>query len=364
MQDITTEPGRSTKSELQLQDIHKRFGDTLALQGVSFFVSDQEIVGLLGPSGCGKSTVLSVIAGLESPDRGVVKWNGKSLEDIPTHKRGFGLMFQDFALFPHQDTYNNIAFGLRMQGISQEGIRERVEDVLSLVGLPGIGRRDVSTLSGGEAQRVALARALAPNPRLLMLDEPLGALDRNLRERLMVDLREILRQCRQTAIYVTHDQEEAFTVADRIILMNAGQVAQVGRPVDIYRHPKTEFVARFLGLDNLMPGQIVRTGDNLGVETSIGIFYLNLNEVEKDLDQNESIKVLLRPDSVHLDGIGESRVKGVIKNISFRGKNNRALIQIGELLFGFDFPAYIDLPEVGMALELSFNPQAAIQILR
>ncbi len=262
-----------------------------------FTVSDQEIIGLLGPSGCGKSTVLSVVAGLEKPDRGVVKWNGKSLEDVPTHKRGFGLMFQDFALFPHQDTYNNIAFGLRMQGMSHEAIRERVEDVLSLVGLPGIGHRDVSTLSGGEAQRVALARALAPRPRLLMLDEPLGALDRNLRERLMVELRGILRQSRQTAIYVTHDQEEAFTVADRIILMNAGQVAQVGKPVDIYRHPTTEFVARFLGLDNMMPGKVVRLGESCGVETSIGVFCLKKAEAEKDLDQNESIKVLLRPDS-------------------------------------------------------------------
>ncbi len=242
---------------LTISKIHKSFGSQVALAGVSFQVDRGEIVAVLGPSGCGKSTLLGIIAGLEKPDQGEVCWAGASLTGLPTHLRGFGLMFQDFALFPHQDVFENIAFGLRMAGYTKEKIRERVDQVLELVGLPGFPQRDVNTLSGGEAQRIALARSLAPFPHLLMLDEPLGSLDRTLREHLMLELGDILRKSQQTAIYVTHDQEEAFAVADRIVLMNAGKVLQTGAPHEIYRHPGSVFAARFLGLNNLMPGKLL-----------------------------------------------------------------------------------------------------------
>src|SRR5512139_2742218 len=194
----------SAAGGLILRDIHKSFGSKRALSGVSFQVGQGETVALLGPSGCGKSTLLGIIAGLDSPDQGDVLWDGESLASLPAHQRGFGLMFQDFALFPHRDVFGNVAFGLQMAKWEPRQIAARVEEVLRLVGLPGFTRRDVNTLSGGEAQRVALARSLAPNPRLLMLDEPLGSLDRTLRERLVIDLGQILRHSHQTAIYVTH----------------------------------------------------------------------------------------------------------------------------------------------------------------
>src|SRR4030043_68153 len=191
-------------SILSITDVHKAFGKNVAFDGISFNVDEGEIVALLGPSGCGKSTLLSIIAGLILPDKGDVLWNGISLKDTPPHKREFGLMFQDFALFPHLNVYANIAFGLKMAHKDPVNIDSQVHEMLSLVGLPDFSKRDVNTLSGGEQQRIALARALSPHPRLLMLDEPLGSLDRNMRERLVVDLRGFFHQMRQTAIYVTH----------------------------------------------------------------------------------------------------------------------------------------------------------------
>ena len=255
---------------LEIQHVTRRFGSTIAVQDVSFQVAPGEIVAVVGPSGCGKSTLLSIVAGLLSPDSGDVLWDGGSLRHLPTHRRGFGLMFQDFVLFPHRNVFDNVAFGLQMAGMDSEQIQQRVAEALELVGLPGFGERDVNTLSGGEQQRIALARSIAPRPRLLMLDEPLGALDRALRERLVEDLRPILRRMHQTALYVTHDQEEAFALADRVVLMNAGRVEQIGAPMQLYNHPETEFVARFLGLDNLLGGQRVCDQAGCWVETPLG----------------------------------------------------------------------------------------------
>jgi ABC-type Fe3+/spermidine/putrescine transport system ATPase subunit len=352
---------------LSLTNIHKTFGDTIALNGVTFQIAEREILALLGPSGCGKSTVLAIVAGLEKPDQGEVCWDGVSLENTPTHQRGFGLMFQDFALFPHMNAFDNVAFGMWMKSASKEEIERRVEETLKLVGLPGFGARDVNTLSGGEAQRVALARSLAPYPRLLMLDEPLGSLDRNLRERLMVDLREILRLSQQTAVYVTHDQEEAFAVADRIVLMGAGRVAQIGTPQEIYKRPRTAFVARFLGLDNLIAGRISREDGREIVETPIGSFPIPRGETAGDQEQmaqQGEMQILLRPDAVYLnEGTGQTTIKGRLSQVSFRGSINRAVIKIGELTFGFDFPASAEMPPVGEEITLSFDAEEAIQVL-
>ena len=345
----------NTASGLTLRDIHKSFGSKQALSGVSFQVLEGETVALLGPSGCGKSTLLGIIAGLERPDQGEVLWAGESLAATPAHQRGFGLMFQDFALFPHRDVFGNVAFGLQMAKWSSAQIELRVRQVLELVGLPGFERRDVNTLSGGEAQRVALARSLAPGPRLLMLDEPLGSLDRTLRERLVIDLRQILRQSHQTAIYVTHDQEEAFIIADQVVVMNAGRVEQTGPAQEIYRQPAGVFVARFLGLNNLIPGEVEAGRDGKVVRTAIGIY-------PAGQAAPGPATVLLRPDAVQ-PGTGlTSQLSGQLKETSFRGGMVRASLAINGLALDFDFPAYVSLPPAGGTMSVSFDPAQAIQV--
>jgi thiamine transport system ATP-binding protein len=242
----------ATAKGLDATGLVVRFGSTVALDRVDVQVAPGEIVAVLGPSGCGKSTLLRAIAGLEPPDAGSVRWDGEDLGRTPAHQRGFGLMFQDHALFPHRDVDENVGFGLRMQHLPPKERSARAAEMLRLVGLDGFGARRVDTLSGGEAQRVALARALAPSPRLLMLDEPLGSLDRALRERLAADLRTLLHALGQAAIHVTHDQDEALTVADRLVVMRAGRVLRDGAPEDVWRDPRSTFVAAFLGHDNVL----------------------------------------------------------------------------------------------------------------
>jgi ABC-type Fe3+/spermidine/putrescine transport system ATPase subunit len=341
---------------LQLINLHKSFGATRAVDGVSFEVAQGEIVALLGPSGCGKSTVLALIAGLETPDQGEILWDGGSLRDVPPHQRGFGLMFQDFALFPHMNVFDNVAFGLRLARLQQGEIAARVEEALDLVGLRGFGGRDVNTLSGGEQQRVALARSLAPHPRLLMLDEPLGSLDRTLRERLVVDLREILRRMRQTAIYVTHDQEEAFSLADRVAVMNAGRIEQMDRPETIYRHPASVFVARFLGMANLLPGRLYLADGGTFVETPIGRLPVAGTHREGE------VTVLIRPDEVHLNGEGTCRLDGRVLQRSFRGSTFLTIVDVQEVPLTFEFPSGIDVPREEEPIQLGFEPEEAIQL--
>jgi len=254
---------------LTISHISKTFDQTPVLNDISLDVARGEIVCLLGPSGCGKTTLLRIIAGLERPDAGEILLAGKDITPIPSHRRDFGLMFQDYVLFPHMTVGENIAFGLKMHGWAQKKIAARVDELLALVDLAGYEDRPVYELSGGQQQRVALARSLAPNPRLLMLDEPLGALDRTLRDQLLVELRSILKQLGQTAIYVTHDQMEAFAVADRVALMRAGRIEQAGTPEALYLRPATPFAARFLGMSNILSGSI-NSLDPPVIETPIG----------------------------------------------------------------------------------------------
>jgi thiamine transport system ATP-binding protein len=243
---------------LAVEALQVRYGEVAAVDGVDLAVDDRQVVCVLGPSGCGKTTLLRAIAGLEPPSGGGVTWDGADLGGVAPHRRGFGMVFQDFALFPHRDVFGNVAFGLRMAGADRAAQRARVDEVLALVGLEGYGPRSIATLSGGEQQRVALARALAPRPRLLLLDEPLGSLDRSLRQRLVVELRELLTTAGVSAVYVTHDQEEAFALADALVVMRAGRVVQRGTPEAVWSHPRDEFVARFLGFDNVLDGRVIR----------------------------------------------------------------------------------------------------------
>ncbi|GHK04693.1 ABC transporter ATP-binding protein [Streptomyces sp. NPDC003753] len=241
---------------LTLQGATVRFDGRTALDRVDLEVAEQEIVCVLGPSGSGKSTLLRTVAGLQPLDGGRVFLDGRDLDGVPAHRRGVGLMFQDHQLFPQRDVGGNVAFGLRMHKTARTEREARTAELLDLVGLPGAARRAVSELSGGEQQRVALARALAPRPRLLMLDEPLGQLDRSLRERLVVELRDLFGRLGTTVLAVTHDQGEAFALADRVVVMRDGRIAQSGTPLEVWQRPANEFVARFLGFDNVVEATV------------------------------------------------------------------------------------------------------------
>lgn len=351
------------KSErgLSVRGIWKSFEEKIVLKDISFDVADGEVIALLGPSGCGKSTVLYVVGGLESPDRGGVLWDGRDVTHTPPHQRGFGLMFQDYMLFPHMNVSENIAFGLAMSGRQPQAIQMRVAEMLELIGLPGYESRDVATLSGGEQQRVALARALAPHPALLMLDEPLGSIDRRMREHLLMELGQILRRMKQTAIYVTHDQEEAFAIADRVILMRAGQVEQSGSPQAVYRNPASLFVAQFMGLSNLIPGTVQDRDGRAALSTDMGTFSFQTN-------LRGPVVVLVRPDEMHLDhGPSlptkyEHEMRGRLLSTSFRGHLLRAVIQVHHHKFDFDFLSNEDLPPPGSSINLRFDPEKALQL--
>jgi thiamine transport system ATP-binding protein len=243
---------------LRVEGVTVRFGERAALDRVDLQVAYGEVLTVLGPSGCGKTTLLRVIAGLGRPDSGRVLLDGVDVTNVPPHRRGVGLVFQDHALFHHRDVFGNVAFGLRMRDEPTASVDTRVRELLELVGLAGLERRSIATLSGGEQQRVALARALAPEPRVLLLDEPLGSLDRRLRDRLLEDLDHLFDELRVTAVYVTHDQAEAFALGDRVAVMREGRIAQTGSPDELWSRPLDEDVARFLGLRNVVDGEVIR----------------------------------------------------------------------------------------------------------
>ncbi len=312
---------------LELIDIWKYYEGQPLLRGISFSVGMGETVCLLGPSGSGKSTLLRIISGLEQADSGRLLWDGVDLAGTPPYKRNFGLMFQDYALFPHRNVAENVAFGLRMQNRPSAEIDRRVEAALELVNLSAFARRRVTELSGGEQQRVALARALAPEPRLIMLDEPVAALDRSLREQLTDDLRHILHATGIPAIYVTHDQAEAFAIADRLILLYAGQIAQAGTPAEVYTQPASVKVARFFGLGNLLAGKVVNLLP-FRVETAVGVFEPGCGDKADRLGQ--PVTLLLRPNGAHLlpaaPPTGPSPlepcvncIRGRVEEVAFRG---------------------------------------------
>ena len=300
--------------------ITKTFYGRKALDGVSFALEDGHILCLLGPSGCGKTTLLRIVAGLETPDSGQVLFEGEDMARLDPHLRRFGMMFQEYALFPHKDVRGNVSFGLRMQKLSPAEIARRTDEVLDLMGLKDFAHRNVSELSGGERSRVALARSLAPRPRLLLLDEPLAALDRALRERLMIELKAILKSVGVTTIFVTHDQAEAFAVADVIAVIIEGRIVRIDSPEHLYRNPANPTVARFLGLQNLIEGVLDSRGD---VFTGIGVFRLE----HSGLHRKDRVVLLIQPDAARILGPGESPgkhalvVSGLVKNFLFRGKS-------------------------------------------
>jgi ABC-type Fe3+/spermidine/putrescine transport system ATPase subunit len=345
---------------LQVLSISKTFGNTSILREISFHADEGEIVCLLGPSGCGKTTLLRIIAGLETADSGQGLLAEHPLDDVPVHRRGFGLMFQDYALFPHKDVTANVAFGLRMQRLPRAQVKRRVAEVLDVVGLVGYERRRVYDLSGGEQQRVALARSLAPGPRLLLLDEPLGSLDRALREELMNELRAILKGIGVTTIYVTHDQQEAFALSDWMIIMRQGRVVQQGTPQAIYQHPASPWAARFLGLTNVLPGRVTCLRP-LQVDTSLGRLPLLTT---KHVATGQPVTLLIRPEAAHLAAGRPLKdnvvLQGTVRECSFRGGYYRLVMhhEAGQdLAFELVFNA-IGPPQPGESIGLTLPPEA------
>ncbi|HWO66535.1 MAG TPA: ABC transporter ATP-binding protein [Umezawaea sp.] len=316
---------------LRLTGVGVRYGAVTAVSDVDLTVADGEVVALLGPSGCGKSTLLRAVAGLERPSAGAVRWDDEDLAGVPVHRRGFGLVFQDGQLFPHRDVAGNVAFGMRMHGVEPETRHKRVAELLELVGLGGYQKRKVTELSGGEQQRVALARALAPRPRLLLLDEPLSALDRALREQLAVDLARLLREAGATALVVTHDHDEAFTLADRVAVMRAGRVRQVGPPTEVWRSPVDVDTAKFLGCGRILPADVAL--DLLGI-TVPG-------------------RVGLRSTALRVDADGP--LEGVVEERVHRRDHVRLLVTVRDEEFEAVAPV-AEPPALGDRVRLSVDP--------
>ncbi|MEV8308962.1 ABC transporter ATP-binding protein [Streptomyces flavidovirens] len=334
---------------LRLDGATVRFGKRAVLDDVDLEVADHEIVCVLGPSGSGKSTLLRVVAGLQAADAGRVLLDGRDQRGMPVHRRGVGLMFQDHQLFPQRDVGGNVAFGLRMRGEAKAEQARRVGELLDMVGLPGAGRRAISTLSGGEQQRVALARALAPEPKLLMLDEPLGQLDRGLRERLVVELRQLFGRLGTTVLAVTHDQGEAFALADRVVVMREGRIAQTGTPLEVWQRPASEFVARFLGFDNVVAATV--SGEAAGT-------VWGKVPVPAGTAQGEA-RLLVRPAGVRLVPVEEG-LPCAVTGRTFRGHHVAVLLQpAGAPLLEAEC-ALRDAPEVGAEVGVAFAAEEVV----
>ncbi|MFJ8086108.1 ABC transporter ATP-binding protein [Streptomyces sp. NPDC096205] len=338
---------------LGLEDATVRFGGRAVLDGVDLAVAEHEIVCVLGPSGSGKSTLLRAVAGLQPLDAGRVLLDGRDQAGVPAHRRGVGLMFQDHQLFPQRDVGGNVAFGLRMHGASKRQQQERVGELLDLVGLPGAARRAVAALSGGEQQRVALARALAPRPRLLMLDEPLGQLDRSLRERLVVELRELFGRLGTTVLAVTHDQGEAFALADRVVVMREGRIAQSGTPLEVWQRPADEFVARFLGFDNVVAATVTAGA----ADTPWGKL-----PVPEGSPQGAR-PVLVRPAGVRLVPVADG-LRCTVTARTFKGTHVAVHLQPEDAPRLEAACALRDAPEVGAAVGVEFEAEEVVVLER
>lgn len=304
---------------IELQDLSKKFGTFTAVQGVSFTINKGELIGFLGPSGGGKSTILRMIAGLEQPSRGKIFINSKRADLFPPQKRGVGMVFQHYALFKHMTVFENIAFGLQIRKIAKGEITKKVSELLILMGLEGFGDRYPQQLSGGQRQRVALARALAPKPEVLLLDEPFGAVDAKIRRELRKWLRELHDEVGITSVFVTHDQEEALEVADRIVIINQGKVEQIGTPREIYENPASEFVANFIGPVNVLPAKIVEGKAQAGP----------LGVLAPGFQEGSRVKLVIRPSDIVLEANCQRMGgHGTVKRLLFMGEQIKVEVEI------------------------------------
>jgi spermidine/putrescine transport system ATP-binding protein len=317
--------------DVKLVDVVKKFGEAVAVDHINLEVQDGEFFSLLGPSGCGKTTTLRMIGGFEEPTSGLIELQGQDVTWLPPYKRNVNTVFQNYALFPHLTIFENVAFGLRRKGTKDSEVKSRVRDMLALVELPGFEARKPTQISGGQAQRVALARALINKPAVLLLDEPLGALDLKLRKQMQVELKRIQQEVGITFIYVTHDQEEAMTMSDRIAVMNKGKYEQLGEPEVLYEHPMTRFVAGFLGVSNLLPGSVE---DNDGTYTAVRLDDDTRVRAPRSLVGDvANVSVGVRPEKIRLHDekadppTGHNHMSGVIRDASYLGVSTQYLVE-------------------------------------
>ena len=341
------------KSIIQLQNINVEFDGESILDDLNINIFDKEFVTLLGPSGCGKTTTLRIIGGFVEPTSGKVFFNGKDIKNLPPHKREVNTVFQRYALFPHLNVFENIAFGLRVSKTDEKLIAEKVKEMLSIVNLNGYEKRDISRLSGGQQQRVAIARALVNEPLVLLLDEPLGALDLKLRKEMQTELKSIQQRLEITFIYVTHDQEEALSMSDRVIVMNDGNIQQIGSPIDIYNEPINAFVADFIGESNILDG--IMTSDFV-VEFSGRTFTC----VDKGFEENESVDVVIRPEDISITDQESSQITGLVENVVFKGVHYE--ITVNGANFNWLIHSTV-APSIGDTIGMSVTPED-IHIMR
>ena len=301
-----------SKELIRLRDLCMAFDDELVLDNINLYINDSEFLTLLGPSGCGKTTTLRIIGGFTTPTSGDVTFDGVRINDVPPHKRQINTVFQKYALFPHLDVFENIAFGLRIAKVPEDEIRQRVTEMLEVVSLKGFDRRRIDQLSGGQQQRVAIARALVNRPKVLLLDEPLGALDLRLRKDMQNELKRIQQQMGITFIYVTHDQEEALTMSDTVVVMDKGRIQQIGTPEDIYNEPKNAFVADFIGESNILNGVMVR-------DKVVKMYGKEFPCVDVGFAENEPVDVVIRPEDIDIVPVEQGQLVGTVTNVTFKG---------------------------------------------
>ena len=300
------------KSVVSLKDINFKYSNEVILNNINLDIYDKEFITLLGPSGCGKTTTLRIIAGFESPQEGEVFFEGEKVNDLPPHKRNVNTVFQKYALFPHLNVFDNVAFGLKLKKLSKEEIEKKVKQMLAIVDLKGYEKRPVKALSGGQQQRVAIARALVCDPKVVLLDEPLGALDLKLRKDMQIELKQLQLKTQKTFVYVTHDQEEALTMSDRVVVMNNGVIAQIGTPEDIYNEPANAFVADFIGEANIINGVMLE-------DKKVRILGKELDCVDKGFPQDQPVDVVIRPEDIEVVAPDEAKLSGIVEDVVFKG---------------------------------------------
>ncbi len=332
---------------VELKGITKNFGEQQVLRGIDLNIYENEFLTLLGPSGCGKTTILRIIAGFDEPSGGELLFNGIEFSKVPAYKREVNTVFQKYALFPFLNVEDNVAFGLNLKKMDKDVVATKVARMLKLVGLEGFEKRDVTRLSGGQQQRVAIARALVNEPKVLLLDEPLGALDAKLRKEMQIELKKIQKEVGITFIFVTHDQEEALSMSDTVVVMNNGVIQQIGTPVDIYNEPENRFVANFIGESNIIEGVMIR-------DCLVEFDGFEFDCVDKGFKDREEVEVVLRPEDLDIVKPEEAKLKGVVTSVVFKGVHYEILIQTDKREYKVHTTEFYD---VGLKVGIRFGEE-------